>query len=356
MQPTATDSARAQREVASLDPLRLPGWDAEASELPGASFFHGSAWARALAGAYGFTPLYFARRTDGRLDSILPLMEVRSRLTGNRGVALPFTDECAPLCAGADGFGEIWAAVLAHGRKRGWRYVECRGGLPLFPEGVASMSYFGHKLDLRAGEARLLAGLDSSVRRSVKKAGQSGLSIEFSDSLAAVGDFYRLLRKTRKRHGLPPQPMAFFESIQRHILAPGKGVVVLARLGRQPVAGAVYFHFQKTVTYKFGASDEAFQHLRGNNLVMWEAIRHHARLGFETMDFGRTSMDNDGLRRFKLGWGAAERPVDYVRFNLRSGTFASSKDGTSGMHTRIFKLLPERLSGLIGALLYNHAA
>jgi CelD/BcsL family acetyltransferase involved in cellulose biosynthesis len=139
-------------------------------------------------------------------------------------------------------------------------------------------------------------------------------------------------------------------------LAQGQGVVVLARLGKEPVAGAVYFRFQKTVTYKYGASDDSFQQLRGNNLVMWEAIKHHARAGFETMDFGRTSLDNSGLRRFKLGWGATERPVDYVRMNLRSGAFTSTKDATSGMHTRIFKFLPERLSGLIGALFYNHAA
>jgi hypothetical protein len=65
------------------------------------SFFHGSAWAKTLQGAYGFKPVYFtASEADGR-SSILPLMEVNSWLTGRRGIALPFTDDCEPLYSDA---------------------------------------------------------------------------------------------------------------------------------------------------------------------------------------------------------------------------------------------------------------
>jgi len=39
------------------------------------------------------------------------------------------------------------------------------------------------------------------------------------------------------------------------------------------IASAVYFHFGDKAIYKYGASDRKYQHLRANNLVMWEAIR-----------------------------------------------------------------------------------
>jgi len=42
------------------------------------------------------------------------------------------------------------------------------------------------------------------------------------------------------------------------------------RAGRNSVAGAIFFHSGGQAIYKFGASDETFQHFRGNNLVMWE--------------------------------------------------------------------------------------
>jgi lipid II:glycine glycyltransferase (peptidoglycan interpeptide bridge formation enzyme) len=172
--------------------------------------------------------------------------------------------------------------------------------------------------------------------------------------LPAVRDFYRLLRQTRQRHGMPPQPFAFFANLQRHILAPNHGRVVLARLGRVAVAGAVFLQFGRTALFKFGASDESFQNLRANNLVMWRAIQWHVQRGFESLDFGRTSLDNEGLRRFKLSWGTQERTIEYLRYELRAERFVTSEDRSSGWHNRLFRRLPGRISQLIGAGLYRH--
>ena len=122
------------------------------------------------------------------------------------------------------------------------------------------------------------------------------------------------------------------------------------------MAGAVFFHSGRTCLYKFGASDETFQHLRANNLVMWEAIKWHARRGLGRLDFGRTSLGNGGLRRFKLGWGARERRIDYFRYDQRKAGFVTARDVSSGWHNRIFRMLPVSLSRLIGAAAYRHVA
>ena len=80
-----------------LNPFTASPWDTALSTHPGATFFHGSPWARVLHDTYGFTPLYLADRTTTDLHPLLPLMEATSWLTGRRGISLPFTDECAPL-------------------------------------------------------------------------------------------------------------------------------------------------------------------------------------------------------------------------------------------------------------------
>jgi lipid II:glycine glycyltransferase (peptidoglycan interpeptide bridge formation enzyme) len=174
--------------------------------------------------------------------------------------------------------------------------------------------------------------------------------------MSAVRTFYALLCKTRQRHGLPAQPFGFFANIQRHILARNQGQVVLAHHGETPVAGAVYFHFGTAAIYKFGASDESLQHLRANNLVMWEAIKWHAAHGFTHLDFGRTSLTNEGLRKFKLGWGTTERLIEYVRQDLPTGAFIIAPDEASGWYNRVFNHMPVSLSRLAGALLYKHMA
>jgi CelD/BcsL family acetyltransferase involved in cellulose biosynthesis len=342
--------------VLRADPTSDSEWDRDLAACEGATFFHGSSWARVLKDTYGYRPAYFAVRQPGRIRSLLPIMDVDSWLTGSRGVCLPFADECAPLCHDSDSFRVLYREALDFGKSRRWRYIECRGGLQFFDGARPSVSFLGHRLDLRGGEDALSVRCDSSVRRAIRKAQQSGLSVEFSRDLDAVRAFHKLLCKTRRRLGVPPQPFAFFANIHRHVLAQEQGWVVLARQRQVPVAGAVYLQSGRTAIFKFGASDEAYQDLRANNLVMWEAIKHYAGRGFEVLDFGRTSHTNGGLRKFKLSWGTDERRIEYVRHDCRTGAFAVVNDASSGLHTRMFRMLPEPVSRLAGAVLYRHMA
>jgi hypothetical protein len=352
--PTEFHAAAADSGIRIVDPLSIADWDRQVGRLPEATFFHGAAWLRVLHDSYGYRPLYFVQGEPGRPHSVLPVMEVDSRLTGRRGISLPFTDACEPPVANATTMQELFDTALDYGAARGWKYLECRGGRAMLPGTPISTAFHGHCLDLRRDEAALLAGCDGAVRRAIKKAEQNGLEIEFSQSAAAMKDYYRLHCLTRKRHGLPVQPGKFFRAIQRHVLAAGQGWVALARQHGRPVAGAVYFHAGRTVHYKYGASDNAYQHLRANQLVMWRAIQRYAAEGFQTLDLGRSSLANAGLRTYKLNWGAVEKRIDYYRCRLPDRRFITAKDAAEGWHTRIFRLMPVPLLRFIGTMLYRH--
>jgi hypothetical protein len=330
-------------------------WDEKIASLPGVSFFHGRAWAQVLYDTYGFQPVYFVRDRGNDINAILPLMEVNSWATGRRGVSLPFTDACEPLGSGA-AVSELVAAAMSHARERRWKSCEFRGGRTSLPKAMPSTSFYNHTLDLRVGAPQLLANLDSATRRAVRKAEKSSVTLQFGHDVPAVAAFYRLLCQTRRRLGVPPQPFRFFLNIQRHILAARRGCVVLAHHEGTPIAGAIFFQSGKTALYKFGASDEQYQQLRGNNLVMWAAIEWHVKMGFETLDFGRTSLSNKGLRSYKLSWGATEHALEYAKFDCRRSAFVVEVDRASGWHNKVFSLLPLQISRVAGALLYKHVA
>jgi len=350
------ESISSGRSIREEHPLEDSQWDARLSSCRSASFFHSSAWASVLHDTHGFVPVYFTFGDAKGLKSLLALMEVDSWLTKRRGVSLPFTDACAPLGEDSASLANLFDRALEYGEKRRWRYMEVRGGSTMFGGSRVSTSYFGHRLDLSNGESSLFAKFEGSVRQAIRKAQRNGLNIEFSRSQDALRAFYGLFCKTRKRVGLPPQPFRFFLNIHQHVLDKNKGWVVLARHGQVTVAGAVFFHFGKTAIFKFGASDYAFQHLRATNLVMWEAIKHYSHEGMTVLDFGRTSLGNDGLRMFKLGWGAREHSIDYVKFDLQKRDFVASKDISFGLQNRLFQMLPISISRLIGATLYRHTA
>jgi hypothetical protein len=341
-----------------VDPRTDAAWDAEVASHPHSSVFHTAAWASVLQHTYHHKLLYARFSPTGTASALVPLAEIRSFLTGTRGLCLPFTDACEPLLsstnAGDGPLDGLFSTLCDLGRRRGWKYLEIRGQAGLPQEARPSIEFVGHELDLTPGAVKLLAGFAPSVRRAIRKAESSGLCTEIRSDLEAVRSYYELHAQTRRRHGVPPQSWTFFRNVHRFLIAEGRGTVVLARHEGRPVAGAVFLYSGKNALYKFGAADRAFQSLRPSNLVMATAIRHLAERGLMKLDFGRTSLTNEGLRRFKQGWGAFEKAVRYYRFDLKAEKWLTSADRATGFHTKLFRHGPILLNRLLGKLLYPH--
>jgi hypothetical protein len=342
--------------VQVVDPILQPDWDNQVSQLPDSVFFHSSAWARVLRDTYHYSPSYYTVSRNGQVRALLPVLEVDSWLTGRRGISLPFTDHCEPLALDRAAGDRCLKEVIELGRRRGWKYLECRGGRSLFGDAPASVTFYGHNLRLSPDIERLYDSLDCSVRRAIRKAGRSGLDFDIATSIEAVRTYYSLHCQTRQRQGLPPQSFNLFAQIHRNVIERNLGFVVIARKLHRSVAAAIFFHKGTEAIYKYAASDRSSQQMRGNDLVMWEAIKWYARGGYESLDFGRTSLANEGLRRFKQGWGTTEHKIEYFRYDLRTNGFTANGDAAHAWYNHVFRSLPITVSKLIGRLLYRHMA
>jgi hypothetical protein len=340
-------------ETRIWDPIRSQGWDHLVALHRDASCFHTSAWAKVLHQTYKHHPFYLQFSRGRRLAALIPLMEVRSPFTGRRGVCLPFSDTCEPLIFDADVAHYVEDRLIRFAQERRWRHVEIRGGELFQPVSGSAAKFYGHTLDLRRRNTHLADRFDSSVRRAIRKAERSGVNALVVRNRQAISAFYRLHVETRRRHGLPPQPASFFLNIYKYIIKPGLGFTVLAQRGSRSIAAAIFFRFGNNAIYKYGASDKRFQEFRANNLVMWQGIQFLARTGVKKLHFGRTECENDGLRRFKLSWGAEERTIDYFRVDPsdRKRLVAAP---SSGFHKKIFAKLPLAVNRLAGAMIYPH--
>jgi hypothetical protein len=281
-------------------------------------------------------------------------MEVSSAITGRRGVALPFTDWCPALADDPEEIARLQRFALDFGRSRGWRYAEFRGNIAPPLDAETFLEFYAHRIDLRLGADKALSACTPAVRRGIRKAEAHGLRVEIRNDRQGLLQFWSLHVRTRRKHGLPPQPFLFFENIHRHVFAAGQGFIVVASIGERPIAAAVFFAFGAKAIYKFGASDPTLQHLRPNNIVMWEAIRHLAGRGYAELHLGRTSLCHDGLRRFKLGFGAVEEQLRYFRFDYRSNRYVHGEDRVQGWYNSFFRWLPPVLLNLAGRIIYPH--
>ena len=347
-----TQSLRVER----LDPLEGVAYDDLVSAFPDSVPFHSRAWLTIIRDTYGHKPICFVAKDGDKVKAMVPLVEVQSWLTGRRGVMVPFADFCPPMANDAGAYERVLAEVVKYAQQRKWKYVELRGGRKLMPKAQASVSYHAHILDLAAGSDRLFERLEGRMRTAIRKAEREGVRVEVSNAAEAMQTYYDLHCETRKKHGVPPQPFAFFRNLHSQAISKETGIVVVARCQEAPIAAAVFVHFGRHAVYKFSASNAAFLKLCGNNVVLWEAIKWYANRGFSSIHFGRTSFGNDGLRKYKAGWGPEETTLEYFKYSIPKQAYVVDRDRSEGGYNRFLGRLPRPLFLLAGRVLYRHLA
>jgi hypothetical protein len=335
-----------------LDPCTVSWWDEFASRDPSANFFHCAAWARTISGTYGYKPRYFV--SEGQSGwCVVPVMEIRSILTGRRGVGLPFSDTVATLGDGGAVLMETIDALKNFAARRHWRSIELRDSLRK-PGFNSSVRFVHHVIKLSLGAEIVEKSLHDSIRRSIRKGERSGVTVVCSRTLEAMEGFYRLHCLTRKRHGLPPPPLDFFRNLWQEAILPGHGFVTCAWLRERMIAAAVFLQFGTTAIYKYGASLDGYHVLRANHLVMWRAIERCMLDGYNSLSLGRTDIGQAGLIRYKKGWGAEERILPYSRSGAPE-RHSTLKTMASNLLSSAVRRTPITVLRILGEAGYRHA-
>ncbi len=332
-----------------------PRWTAFVGRCRHATPFHDPAWASLLAETYRYPAFACAvQGVDGEIVGGAPFLEVRSLSRRRRWISLPFTDECAPLAADADSLSELSEALgdaQAAGEAPG---VEVRGavhglGWTMGADAVT------HQLWLEPDLASLRRRFSrSQVVRNIARAERDGVAVRRAETVQDLEAFYQLHTRTRRRQGVPVQPRRFFTLLWSRLVQSGLAFILLADIPDRPaVAGALFLSDGRTTIYKFGASDVDSLRFRPNHLIFWTAIGEAAQAGHRIFDFGRTDLANEGLRAFKSGWGAEERPLLYS--TLEPGAAA----GEEGIAARALSLAirkgPAWMCRGTGEALYRYA-
>src|SRR5208282_4744071 len=113
--------------IFEIDPLCDSRWITFVEHHPAASVFHRAEWLRALKCAYGYEPVAVSSCSpDSPLTNALVFCRIRSFLTGNRFVSLPFSDHCEPLVNCTDDAESLIANMKGKVDQKTWKYFEMR--------------------------------------------------------------------------------------------------------------------------------------------------------------------------------------------------------------------------------------
>ncbi len=296
-----------------------------------------------------------AVRDGSRIRAGVPFAEVRSRLTGNRWVSLPFSDHCQPLIdRDAPDASDVLLDYLKARQESEAPTIQLRWPVASSRVPFRQGGFVLHTLRLPEDEAALLRSLDRRVRQNVKHAERDGVAVTECASWKEFEAFYRLQVMTRKRIGVPVQPVSFFRAVWEHLIEPGLGFVLVAYKDRIPLAGGVFLTSGSTVHYKYSAADVRYKGLEGPSAVIWSGLQRALAIGRRRVDLGRTATSDAGICEFKRRWGATETDLPYSILAGRAPDAAAFE--VDGLIRAVIRNAPTFVCRWTGEVFYRHFA
>jgi peptidoglycan pentaglycine glycine transferase (the first glycine) len=163
-------------------------------------------------------------------------------------------------------------------------------------------------LDLRAGEAAVLAGMRQKTRYNVRLAERRGVKVR-AGSAADIDLLYRMYAETSVRDGFVIRSLEYYRDAWGRFMQAGLAQPLVAEVDGEPVGGLVVFRFGQTAWYLYGMSREAHREKMPNHLLQWHAIRWALSHGCTRYDFWGAPdefVESDplwGVWKFKEGFG-----------------------------------------------------
>jgi len=301
--------------VVAVDPSTDRRWDEFVGRAPGAGVFHSSPWLDVIKRTYGYRPEHLAYEVDGTIEGILPLLLVRSVVTGARLVSLPYSGPAGPVGATDDAVNALVTAAVRLRVERGCGHLnlQVRQRLPAPSESrlASTVPIVCSGLPLTGDPSVAWASLRKVLRWEIRRARRFGISVSAAEGARDLETFYRLHIETHRRHGLPPQPWRLFE-LMREILAPlGMLRLLVASFDGRPIHAALCLRHQRVWSLLYTGADDRFRPCHPGQLVHWTAISLASEEGYRHFDFLQSDVNDGGLRWYKRSFGCVESPVTF---------------------------------------------
>lgn len=286
-------------------------WDAFVLTEPGATFFHRFGWKRVLERAFGHRTHFLLAEQDGRIQGILPLAEMRSRLFGHSLVSTPFCVYGGIAAATPEARVALDERAQTLAAELGVGHLEYRDrDVPVHDEWPGTELYVTFRKGLDADVEKNMLGIPRKQRAMVRKGIKNGLVVELEDG---VEEFFRVFSDNVHRHGTPVLPKRFF-ALLREVFADDCEVQLVRGPDGQVISAVLSFYFRDEILPYYAGDLASARGLAANDFKYWELMRRACERGVRLFDYGRSKVGT-GPYDFKRNWGFEPQPLHY-RYKL----------------------------------------
>lgn len=290
-----------------------PRWDDFVRSRPESTFFHVSAWKRAVERAFGHACHYLFVEEGGEIRGVLPLIHVQSVLFGNALISTGFGVYGGPLAVDDEAAAQLDAAARDLMGRVGADFLEYRCCNRLHDDRpVKDSLYVTFRKPIESDDDANLKNIPRKQRAMVRKGMKAGLVSEIDRTPERQ---FALYAESMRNLGTPVFPKNWFDVLMEEL---GEDCEILTVLHEgRPVAAVMSFFFRNEVLPFYGGGSPAARDVAANDFMYWEVMRRAAARGCRVFDFGRSKVDS-GSYHFKKHWGFEPEPL-YYEYVLAKG-------------------------------------
>jgi FemAB-related protein (PEP-CTERM system-associated) len=326
-----------QRAARPVPVVRLmqPGdetrWDHFVLACPEATFFHRAGWQSVIERAFGHRTWFLYAETDGRIEGVLCLAEIKSRLFGHSLSSLPFCvyggiAACSePARAALDCRAQELAAQLRVG------HLEFRNLRPQHPDWVSKNLYVTFRKEILPDPEDNMLAIPRKQRAMVRKGIKAGLQSSIDDD---TGRFFTAYSSSVHRLGTPVFSKKYFRLLKETF---GDDCDILTITNQDRIVSSVLtFYFRDEVLPYYGGGTGEAREVAGNDFMYWELMRRACVRGYRIFDFGRSKVGT-GAFDFKKNWGFSPQPL-YYEYQLHQAREIPDNNPMSAKYQRFIRL------------------
>jgi len=289
-----------------LKVFESPGkeWDEFASRYTDLIFYQ-SVWSEVLKKGLGGQPLYFYLKDGGEIVAGLPGILLNFKIFKILYASIPY----GHLIGERSYYLGFLQLLDKEFRRKRIDQVRLTGS-PFFdsypPESFNPLSTKCTLLDLRGyDKEKIWEGYRKNIRRDVRKAQRSGITIRSGDSIEGVNIFYKLYQSSMQRNrAMAKYPFQWFEAIYEEMVERGLGAFLFAELEHEAIAGAALIKSPTSTHYLHNGSRYEFLKFCPNELLIHSALEEAIEKGNSFFDFMGSDPGDLSLLRFKEKWGS----------------------------------------------------
>jgi FemAB-related protein (PEP-CTERM system-associated) len=290
-----------------------------------------------LEEVFGSETHYFIATHNGEVVGILPLVHVKSMLSGHFVTSLP-----GGLCANSK---EAAEALLQRAKDlvktSDASYLLLRDGRKKWdlPGLVTDEEHVSFRIDISCGLEKVRSGFKKRTRQLVNQSLRGKLKL--LTGLEALDVFYPVYSQAMRNLGTPTPGLAFFKAASRQL--PANLSLLTVCHEEQAVGGGFISPFGDVICCTWSGMLREFYDLRPSHFLVWETIKYGFENGHHLVDLGRCKKNSGGYAFKKNFGGQAEQLYQQSYLNNTTQPPSVGRNMSKDMKFRIFTTIWSKL-------------